>query len=269
MTRSQSLRKQGVRGPVIAMLTAAACLGTAQAAQPEKVIFAAENALYGAGHDIGRADGWLDNQLRTAIRAYQREAGLQANGNLDADTLKALGVKVPLGATITANSVGSRTESMKGLGLTIPKPKPVTPKVATAEPEPVQEPAQQADEKSPVQVQSTKKTKPEEAVIQIVTEETSKPLEDESPKKPEVVISEAAEKAPTATQTVKDPVLAQIPTEPTSAGRSEPQTTRTEPSTIEQIDTPAPENQTVADKSRSTGGGFFSALFDFFFGWLV
>ncbi|TYC63901.1 peptidoglycan-binding protein [Marinobacter sp. BW6] len=278
------------------MLAAATCLGSAHASQPEKVIFAAENALYGAGHDIGRADGWLDNQLRAAIRAYQSENGLQTNGNLDADTLNALGINVPSGATITANSVGSRTDSMEGLGLSIPKPKPVTPKVATAEPEPVQEPTQQADQKSSGKVQSTAKPKTEKSVVQIVTDETSKPVEDESPKKPEVVISDTAEpavaespqpnlepspepspepepeivdKAPTATRADKDPVLARIPTEPTSAGQAEPETTKTEPSTTEQIDTPARENQTVADRPRSSGGGFFSALFDFFFGWLV
>ncbi|HBX41088.1 MAG TPA: peptidoglycan-binding protein, partial [Marinobacter adhaerens] len=28
-------------------------------------------------------------------------------------------------------------------------------------------------------------------------------------------------------------------------------------------------NSAVADNSQSTGGGFFSVLFDFFFGWLV
>lgn len=62
MTRSQSSRKPGFCGPVIAILTAAAGLGTAQAAEPEKVIFAAENALYGAGHDIdARMVGSMNN----------------------------------------------------------------------------------------------------------------------------------------------------------------------------------------------------------------
>ncbi len=296
MTRFHSQRNPGIRGSVIALLTAATFIGGAHASQPEKVIFAAENALYGAGHDIGRADGWIDNQLRAAIRTYQREAGLKTNGNLDADTLKALGINVPSGATITANSVGSRTESMKGLGLSIPKPKPVTPKVATAEPEPVQEPTQQTVQTSPAKVQSTKKPETEESVVQVVTKETSKPIEEKGPNEAEVVISETAkitvaespqpnldaspetspepepeivDKAPTATHADKDPVLARIPTEPTGAGQSEPETTKTEPSTTEQIDTPAPENQTVADRPRSSGGGFFSALFDFFFGWLV
>jgi peptidoglycan hydrolase-like protein with peptidoglycan-binding domain len=285
-----------LRGPAIVLLAAATGFGTAQAAEPERVIFAAENALYGAGHDIGRADGWLDNQLRAAIRAYQRENGLQTNGNLDADTLKALGINVPSGGTISANSVGSRTASMEGLGLSLPKPEPVTPKVATAEPEPVLEPTRQADQQSPGKAQPAKNPKTEDPLDQIVTNETSKPVEDEALDEPEVAISntveiavaespqpnpevspepspepkpEIVDKAPTATNVEKDPVLAQIPTEPTSAGQSERETTKTEPSRTEQIDTAAPENQTVADRPRSSGGGFFSALFDFFFGWLV
>lgn len=279
-------------GPAIALLAAATCIGTAQAAEPERVIFAAENALYGAGHDIGRADGWLDNQLRAAIRVYQRENGLQISGNLDADTLKALGINIPSGGTITANYVGSRTESMEGLGLSLPKPEPVTPKVATAEPEPVQKPTQQSDQQSPGKAQPAKNPKTEDALDQIVKNETSKPVADEALDEPEVAISNTAEiavaeppqpnpevspepkpeivdKAPSATNVDTDPVLAQIPTEPTSAGQSEPQTMKTEPSTTEQIGTTAPENQTVADRPRSSGGGFFSALFDFFFGWLV
>ena len=121
MTRSQSPKRQGVRGPGIAMLTAAACLGTAQAAEPEKVIFAAENALYGAGHDIGRADGWIDEQLRAAIRAYQAQNGLQTNGNLDTATLKALGVTKTSSATMLRSafeSAGSENYKIR-LGLPV------------------------------------------------------------------------------------------------------------------------------------------------------
>ncbi|WP_439531082.1 peptidoglycan-binding domain-containing protein [Marinobacter adhaerens] len=298
MTRSQSPRRQGVRGPVIAMLTAAACLGTAQAAEPEKVIFAAENALYGAGHDIGRADGWIDEQLRAAIRAYQAQNGLQTNGNLDTATLKALGVTKTSSATITANSVGSRKASVAQLGLSLPEPAPNTPTVARAEPKPAPAPEPTPDpiQKSSEQGGPTTSINAKPVKNQIVTDVPSKRTEvkpqekvaEAAPKTPEPVTSEhpaptsaptsapapapepavAEETTPEATKE-PDPVLAQLPAEPTSAGPDEPKATDTKKAQPIGGETTASTNSAVADNSRSTGGGFFSVLFDFFFGWLV
>lgn len=290
MTRSQSPRKQGARGPVVAMLTAAACLGTAQAAEPEKVIFAAENALYGAGHDIGRADGWIDEQLRAAIRAYQAQNGLQTNGNLDTATLKALGVTNTSNATITANSVGSRKASVAQLGLSLPEPAPNTLTIARAEPKPAPEPTPAPIQKSSEQGESTTSLDTEPVKHQIVTEETSKRTEvkpqekvaEAAPKTPEPVASEppaptsapgpepavAEETTPEATKE-PDPVLAQLPAEPTSAGPAEPKAADTKKAQPIEGETTASTNSAVADNSHSTGGGFFSVLFDFFFGWLV
>ena len=292
MTRSQSPRKQGARGPVIAMLTAAACLGTAQAAEPEKVIFAAENALYGAGHDIGRADGWIDEQLRAAIRAYQAQNGLQTNGNLDTATLKALGVTKTSSAPITANSVGSRKASLAQLGLSLPEPAPNTPTIARAEPKPAPEPSPDPIQKSSEQGEPTTLLDAEPSKNQRVTEVTSKstevkPQEDvaeAAPKTPEPVASKppaptsapapapepavAEETTPEATKE-PDPVLAQLPAEPTSAGPAEPKAADTKKAQPIEGETTASTNSAVADNSHSTGGGFFSVLFDFFFGWLV
>ena len=293
MTRFHSPRKPGIRVSVITMLTAATCLGTAHAAEPEKVIFAAENALYGAGHDIGRADGWLDEQLRTAIRAYQNENGLQTNGNLDAPTLKALGVAEASSTTIAANSVGSRKASLAELGLSLPEPTPSTPSVARTEPKPAPEPAPKPSP-DPVQ-QSSEPIEPKTATgaepvkTQIVAEETSTqtevtPVEEvsaagQATSGPEV--SEPPASTPTPEPEIvdrttpeateePDPILAQLPIEPTSAGNAEPEITDSKKVQPEQGDnTPAPRKPAVADNSRSTGGGFFSALFDFFFGWLV
>ncbi|GBO88102.1 peptidoglycan-binding domain-containing protein [Marinobacter salsuginis] len=282
MTRSQSSRKAGVRSPVLAMLTAAACLGTAQAAEPEKVIFAAENALYGAGHDIGRADGWIDEQLRTAIRAYQDKNGLQTNGNLDAATLEALGVAKTSSATIAANSVGSRKASMAKLGLSLPEPAPGSPAVVRAEPKPEPKPAPQ-----PV---ATPTRTPSEQVAQTPLPDIKTPYKQvataDTSKKPEVTIEEKAPsepQAPTPDPTPEpvvaevttpevneepDPVLAQLPTEPTSAGYAEQEATDTRKAQPieEETTTSTPK---AAEKPQSTGGGFFSKLFDFFFGWLV
>ncbi|MTJ00138.1 MAG: peptidoglycan-binding protein [Marinobacter adhaerens] len=262
------------------MLTAAAGLGTAQAAEPEKVIFAAENALYGAGHDIGRADGWIDEQLRTAIRAYQGKNGLQTNGNLDAATLEALGVSKTSSATIAANSVGSRKASMAKLGLSLPEPAPSSPAVARAEPEP--EPAPQ-----PV---ATPTRTPSEKVAQTPSTDIKTPDKQvatgDTSKQPEVTIEEKAPsepQAPTPDPTPEpvvaevttpevneepDPVLAQLPTEPTSAGYAEQEATDTRKAQPIEEETTA-STPTAAEKPQSTGGGFFSKLFDFFFGWLV
>ncbi len=292
MTRSQSPRKQGARGPVIAMLTAAACLGTAQAAEPEKVIFAAENALYGAGHDIGRADGWIDEQLRAAIRAYQAQNGLQTNGNLDTATLKALGVTKTSSAPITANSVGSRKASLAQLGLSLPEPAPNTPTIARAEPKPSPEPTPAPIQKSSEQGEPTTSLDAEPDENQIDTEGTSKKPEvkaqekvaEAAPTTPEPVASEppapisapapvpepavAEETSPEATKEPA-PVLAQLPSEPTSAGPTEPKATEMKKAQPVEGENTASKNSAVADNSQSTGGGFFSVLFDFFFGWLV
>lgn len=276
MTRSQSPRKQGARGPVIAMLTAAACLGTAQAAEPEKVIFAAENALYGAGHDIGRADGWIDEQLRAAIRAYQAQNGLQTNGNLDTATLKALGVTKTSSAPITANSVGSRKASLAQLGLSLPEPAPNTPTIAMAEPKPAPEPTPDPIQKSSEQGEPTTSLDAEPDENQIVTEVPSKKPEvkaqekvaEAAPKAPEPVASEhpaptsaptsapapapepavAEETTPEATKE-PDPVLAQLPAEPTSAGPAEPKAADTKKAQPIEGETTASKNSAVADNS--------------------
>ena len=296
MTRFHSSGKAGIRGSVIAMLTAATCLGTAHAAETEKVIFAAENALYGAGHDIGRADGWMDEQLRSAIRAYQAKNGLQTNGNLDTATLKALGVTRISSATITANSVGSRKAAAAQVGLSLPEPAPSTPAVARAEPKPaaVSEPTPAPIQESSERSEPTPSPGIEPDSKQIVTTDTSgkpevkteKPVAKAAPTTPEPVASEppaptpapdpapqpepavAEETMPEATKE-PDPVLAQLPTEPTSAGAAEPEATDTKTGQPIEGDTTAPTNAAVADNPQSTGGGFFSVLFDFFFGWLV
>lgn len=288
MTRFHSPRKQGIRVSVITMLTAATCLGSVHAAGPERIIFAAENALYGAGHDIGRADGWFDQQLRTAIRAYQNEHGLQTNGNLDPATLKALGVTKTSNETITTNSVDSRKESVTELGLSLPEPMESAPAVARNEPKPVPEPVPEPVQQSSEQIESNTDSDGEPVENQIVANETStqteaNAIEDVSKAAPatsETVISEPPAPTPTPepeivdrttpeTTEEPDPVLAQLPAEPTSAGNTEPETSDTKKALPEQGDTIAPEKSAVADAPRSTGGGFFSALFDFFFGWLV
>jgi His-Xaa-Ser repeat protein HxsA len=49
-------------------------------------------ALMVKGYDPGPADGDLKPQTREALRAFQDASGLKASGNMDMDTLHALGV---------------------------------------------------------------------------------------------------------------------------------------------------------------------------------
>ncbi|WP_166267533.1 peptidoglycan-binding domain-containing protein [Marinobacter caseinilyticus] len=120
-------------------------------------IFAAENSLYGRGYDIGQADGWLDGDLRAAIKRFQSGTkGLKATSNLDPDTLKALGIAYE-GATVSDNALATPNAALNALGLTPshgysavpatiwasapepkprPKPEPAPQALASAKPEP-------------------------------------------------------------------------------------------------------------------------------------
>jgi peptidoglycan hydrolase-like protein with peptidoglycan-binding domain len=302
MTRFHRNRKSGFRGRAIVLLATTACMGSAHAVEPERVIFAAENALYGAGFDIGRADGWIDGKLQEAIRGYQTANGLQANGTLDAATLKALGVHAAPATTIAANSVASRQQSAEVLGLASPAPTPPAPTVAKAETEPTPEPQSEPQATPEPRNQPEKKIEtvaesaPEKPADQRISKETSTPIEVEATggtvvvaEKPEPATAETpapatepdpepepavvvVDTAPSDSPAEKDPVLAQLPNEPTSAGNPQPEepvAQEPESSQSAQLDKPEPVNQTTANKSQSSGGGFFSALFDFFFGWLV
>lgn len=297
MTRFHRNRKSGFRGRAIVLLATTACMGSAHAVEPERVIFAAENALYGAGFDIGRADGWLDGKLRAAIRGYQSANGLQANGTLDAATLKALGVHAAPATTITANSVASRQQSAEVLGLASPAPTPPASAVAKAQPEPPTEPEPQTTPEPRRQPEQNIETvadsaheKPED---QRISKETSTPIEVEDTggtvvvaEKSEPAIAEApapasepdpeakpavvvVDTAPSDSPAEKDLVLTQLPDEPTGAGNQQPEEpVAQEPETLQPAQ-PDPVSQAAASRPQSSGGGFFSALFDFFFGWLV
>lgn len=84
-----------------------------------QLIFAAENALYAAGFDIGQADGWMDEPLTRAIQQYQTQnPNLSRSGTLDSDTLTALGISAPSTRLVMGNVVPSRAEAMSALGLT-------------------------------------------------------------------------------------------------------------------------------------------------------
>ncbi|WP_286222726.1 peptidoglycan-binding protein [Marinobacter apostichopi] len=163
-------------------LSAALTVSSHAQAQAEsvKVIFSVENALYGAGYDIGRADGWMDKALKQAVRDYQaRNGALKISGILDTETLSALGVSNISGRAVSGNVVASKTAALSALGIsetqtqvqtqTQPKAKPqrrLQPKpaftVKEIVPEPAPTPVAEQQPKPQVQLQSqpSKQTDP-------------------------------------------------------------------------------------------------------------
>jgi peptidoglycan hydrolase-like protein with peptidoglycan-binding domain len=51
-----------------------------------------QEALKSKGHDPGPADGVMGPKTQQALRAFQKESGMQATGRLDDKTASALGV---------------------------------------------------------------------------------------------------------------------------------------------------------------------------------
>lgn len=293
MSQSRFNRAAGITA---AAVLASFCAVSAQAG-PVETIYSAENALYGAGYDIGKADGWIDSSLRSAIRRYQSgNDGLQATGNLDPQTLSELGISTEGNGTISNNPVPDRESAMAALGLsserfaTTSATRSVV--VARAEPEAQPEPevvsrneagtppessatVSKASGQDTLQNESVSKN---QEVVASAPDKTEEPAIEEPVTAPEVTATEpepAPEPMPEPEQVTEPEKKAtvevavadepsesefQLPEEPTSAGPpgvSEPSTVF-EPST-------APKSEPTAQSS----GGFFSSIFDFLFGWLI
>lgn len=282
----------------LAALTVSFC-AVAQA-DPADTIFAAENALYGAGYDIGKADGWMDDTLRSAIRKYQSgREGLQATGDLDPQTLSALGIAVKDGDAVTGNSARSREGAMADAGISKQRfgsPSAKQPIAAAPEPEVKPEPVPVSTEAPTLEEESAPAPETivatnDKPVIQPETE-----LAQDS--KPEPQIAEEPETEPVAVAAVEEPSIVeetstveelstvdaepsvalnvpseateetstdvdyQLPEEPTASGN--PEISESSQATSSTSDNTS-ESTTVAKSS----GGFFSSLFDFLFGWLI
>ena len=288
MSHSRFTRMPGF----LAALTVSFC-AVAQA-DPADTIFAAENALYGAGYDIGKADGWMDDTLRSAIRKYQSgREGLQATGDLDPQTLSALGIAVKDGDAVTGNSARSREGAMADAGISKQRfgsPSAKQPIADAPEPEvkpepvPVSTEAPTLEEESALAPETIVATN-DKPVIQPETELAQDP-------KPEPQIAEEPETEPVAvaaveeTSTVEE--LSTVDAEP-SVALNVPSEATEETST--DVDYQLPEEPTasgnpeISESSQATSstsgntsesttvakssGGFFSSLFDFLFGWLI
>lgn len=300
MQRARFHAVLGMQAQATVVAAAVLWAPTALANPSLDTIFSAENALYGAGYDIGRADGWIDQRLRNAIRTYQSDSDeLRVSGNLDPETLRALGVSAGANQTVSQNAVGNRSQALKALNLEparSPEPAPRPQPVEVAAPEPTQpstQPSTQVNTPAPALVPESETTvvavaepapspepkpmpepelvaEPEQKKDKVISgkqvdkddisnsPDVSTDVETGGPElavaapeptaTPQAVVtpeSSVAQEAPTG----ESDLAASLPTEPTAAG-------------------PAKDEPKDAPRTQS-GGGFFSSLFDFLFGWLV
>ncbi|WP_097461694.1 peptidoglycan-binding domain-containing protein [Mangrovitalea sediminis] len=111
-------------------------------AEPSKQeIFAAQNALYGAGFDIGKADGMMGSTLHAAIKKFQEsQSGLQATGDLDGATLAALGVSEGGGSTDSMAATAPAATKQAAPAVVTPKPVAEKPVQATEQPKAAEKP---------------------------------------------------------------------------------------------------------------------------------
>lgn len=56
------------------------------------IVKEAQSALKDRGYDVGKADGTFGKKTRTALKKFQKAQGLESTGQLDQQTLSALGV---------------------------------------------------------------------------------------------------------------------------------------------------------------------------------
>jgi peptidoglycan hydrolase-like protein with peptidoglycan-binding domain len=72
----------------------AGTMGGAQARQEhsEQVVRQVQEQLKQKGHEVGPVDGIMGPQTKDALKEFQQKEGIQASGELDQQTLQALGV---------------------------------------------------------------------------------------------------------------------------------------------------------------------------------
>ena len=294
MSHSRFTRMPGF----LAALTVSFC-AVAQA-DPADTIFAAENALYGAGYDIGKADGWMDDTLRSAIRKYQSgQEGLQATGDLDPQTLSALGIAVKDGDAVTGNSARSREGAMAEAGISKQRfgsPSAKQPVAVAPEPEVQREPA-------PVSIEAPTLEEEAAPVPDAILATDDNPVIQPEPETAQASMqapqtAEEPESKPVAVAAAEEPSIVEETStvEKLSTVDAEPSVALNVPSeateeTSTDVDYQLPEEPTASDNpeiseslqatrsssdntSKSTtvaksSGGFFSSLFDFLFGWLI
>ena len=81
----------------------------AQSQSPE-VVKQAQEKLSAAGMDAGPADGKLGPKTQAAVKNFQQSKGIQASGNLDRQTLAALGVSDSSGSASAGDSSSGKSK---------------------------------------------------------------------------------------------------------------------------------------------------------------
>ncbi|MDK9557939.1 peptidoglycan-binding protein [Marinobacter sp. M216] len=267
------------------------------------VIFAAENALYGAGYDVGRADGWMDNSLKKAIRQYQDQVDhLRTSGNLDSETLTSLGIANKAGTSISGNAVAKKADALAALGISdarprhAAKPKPRREKIVAKAftvppaPTPTEQPKAVAvtEKPEPATAPAKPKAKAEATASDRLAENISKPNE-------VVVVGDRIKTenknrklaSPDKEESVKAPVIAAdvsaapVPSTPQSTEpEQEPDLSLQlpdEPTAAGIADQVSPDVEVGERKANSesrpsaseNNRSVFGSLFDFLFGWMV
>ncbi|MFN2360640.1 MAG: peptidoglycan-binding protein [Marinobacter sp.] len=281
-------RFTGTQG-FIAIAMAVSFCAVAQAG-PERTIFSAENALYGAGFDVGKADGWMDNALRSAIREYQSgHADLEMTGNLDSQTLSALGIAAADNGTIGGNAVSDRNAAMAAIGLEPERSEsPSSTRSVATKSGPAPEPEQEVEpEPAPVAQPETDTSELAETIKEKTSREPTPEPEVAAPSEPAEspavaeVTAQQAEPQPepevsdVAVVEKEKPAMQEEP-----AVEEETRSGPTESVALDEPSEPARVVRTSSDNTNETStanngtthqssGGFFSSIFDFLFGWLI
>jgi len=218
------MRRRLAVAPVLKGACLSAALAACSMAQAASVqaVFSAENALYGAGYSIGQADGWIDDSFREALRKFQADRpGLAATGELDSDTLNALGISGQSSELMGGNVVASREAARKELGLVVAslaKPAPQT----APEPQPRSKPEPQPDPEPVVAAVSAPapepepKPAPEPVVVEKAAPVVKKAPETRSEPEPEPQVVTAPPEPAKPEATVQTRVQKQPESEPTS-----------------------------------------------------
>ncbi len=81
-----------------------------QSDQPD-VVKQAQEKLSAAGMDAGQADGKLGPKTQAAVKDFQQSKGIQASGQLDRQTLAALGVSGSSGSSTSSPSASASSPS--------------------------------------------------------------------------------------------------------------------------------------------------------------
>ncbi|WP_191965294.1 peptidoglycan-binding domain-containing protein [Marinobacter halotolerans] len=218
------MRRRLAVAPVLKGACLSAALTACSIAQAASVqaVFSAENALYGAGYSIGQADGWIDDSFRQALRKFQADRpGLAATGELDSDTLNALGISGQSSELMGGNVVASREAARKELGLvaaslakpaprTAPEPQPRSRPEPQPEPEPVV-----AAVSAPVP-EPEPKPAPEPVVVEKAAPVVKKAPETRSEPEPEPQVVTAPPEPAKPEANAQTPVQKQPESEPTS-----------------------------------------------------